>query len=107
MTLAVRVVEQLASEFSSRGFAVEQVAEPLKLIHDDEIGFQGVDAGVREFAAKATDQGIAALVQLLRIGLTATREEFAYRLQFREQLSIFFDVAAEAIDDPLIDAVQG
>ena len=76
---------------------MEQVAEPLKLVHDDEIRFQGVDAGVREFAAKTTDQGVAALVQLLRIGLTAAREEVAYRLQLRKQFSIFFDVTPEAI----------
>ena len=106
MTLAVRVVEQLARQVSGRGFAVEQVAEPLKLIHDYEVGFQGVDAGVREFAAKTTDQGIAPLVQLIRIGFTATREEVADRFQFREQFGIFFDVAAEAIDDPLINTIQ-
>ena len=61
---------------------------------------------MRQFSPKFANQLIAALRQFDRVTLPAAREEIAYRLKLFEQAGIALDVAAEAIDDSMIDTFQ-
>ncbi len=61
---------------------------------------------MRQFSPKFANQLIAALRQFDRVTLPAAREEIAYRLKLFEKAGIALDVAAEAIEDSMIDTFQ-
>ena len=86
---------------------MQQIPKPLELVHDDEVGLQRVHAGMGQFGAETGDQAVARLRHLRGIGVPAAREEFANPFEFLEEVAIRLHVAAEALDDALVDAFEG
>lgn len=72
-----------------------------------QVGLQRVHAGMGELGAQPGDQAVARLRHLRGIAVPATREEFADPFEFLEEVAIRLHVAAEALDDALVDAFEG
>ena len=63
----VWVLEQCVREFRRiTGFRVEQMPEALELVEDDEVGLQGIHAGLRERLAELRDQALIPVPQFTR-----------------------------------------
>ncbi len=85
---------------------MEEIAKPLKLVHDDQIRLQGIDTRMGKLSAQTSDQRVSPLVKLVRIGLSAPGKEVAYRLQFLEQIRVCFYITAEAFDNPRVNTLE-
>ena len=105
--VASRVVEQFAREHRRVAVAMQQIPKPLELVHDDEVGLQRIHAGVGQLGAEPGDQAVAGLCHFCGIGVPAAREEFANPFEFLEEVAIRLHVAAETLDDALVDAFEG
>ena len=57
--------------FLGREVGIDQVAEPLELIHDDEVGFECVETYLREDSAKRVDDANHVGIDPLRVGSNA------------------------------------
>ena len=66
-----------------------------------------IDAGVRQLGAEPGDQAVAGLCHFYGIGVPAPREEFANPFEFLEEIAIGLHVAAQPLDDALVDAFEG
>lgn len=60
-----------------------------------------------QLGAETGDQAVAGLCHFCGIGVPAAREEFANPFEFLEEVAIRLHVAAETLDDALVDAFEG
>jgi hypothetical protein len=85
---------------------MQQIPEPLELVHDDEVGLQRVHAGVGQLGAEPGDQAVARAASSPGDRRPGGRGRARTRSSSSKRLAIRLHIAAEALDDALVDAFE-